>query len=519
MSDTASSRSFRHQLLGDKIQVGLYQLYKILERNSDLKDRRHPMFEKNRFMKFFAWFMILYYAAILIFLGVMLPSGLKGAYNGVAAFHVLDGFIFIFVITDFWMRFMVQETPAQQAQTYRLLPIRRSFLMHVYLLRSGLSLGNLFWGFFFVPFGAISLWPLMGFWSFLSWLVGWWLIFVANGYAYLFCRTLCLKHLAWLLLPLAIHAGIVALMVVPEHNLLDMPCTQFMYAFARIQLWPYLVIFAIIAFFYLINFPLQSRMVYNEVAKKEEVEMKHTTQMNFLNRYGAMGEYLKMEIKLRLRNKQVRMGFLIGLSMMLLFSAALYFTDIYDGTFMKSFICLYDYMMLGMLTLPSIMCYEGNYFDGLMSRRESIYDLLRAKFYFNSISILIPLLLVLPIVFIGKISLWMNLAYLFFTAGVIYPCFFQLAVYNRDTLPLNQKITGKQGSSIQQVMAMLSLFLPIGIEKLSLLLLGNPGGYFVLIGMGLIGLLTHKIWLRNIYQRMMERRYINMDGFRASRNF
>lgn len=308
-------------------------------------------------------------------------------------------------------------------------------------------------------------------------------------------------------------------MFVPEKNLLDMPCTEFMYAFAKIQLWPYLVAFALIAFFYLINFWLQTKMVYNEVAQKEEVEMKHTTQMNFLNRYGAMGEYLKMEIKLRMRNKQVRMGFIIALCAMLFFSAMLYFTDVYDGTFMKSFICLYDYVLLGVMTLPTIMCYEGNYIDGLMSRRQSIYDLLRAKFYFNSISILIPLLFILPLVFIGKISLWMNLGYLFFTAGVLYPCFFQMAVYNKDTLPLNQKITAKQANTMQQIVTLVAMFLPILIEKIAILILGNPGGYFALIAMGLVGLATHKIWLRNIYTRMMQRRYVNMEGFRATRNF
>ncbi len=508
-----------YSLLGGKIKVGLYQLYKILKQNGKLKDKRHPMFEKNRFMKFLAWFMIIYYAAILLLMGVTLPGGLKGAYNGVAAFHVLDGVLLYFLITDFWLRFALQETPAQQSKPYSLLPVRRSFLMNVYLTQAGLSLGNMFWAFFFVPFGAIAVWPLMGFWAFLSWLIGWWLLFVANGYAYLFVRALCMKHIAWALLPAAIHAGLVVLMLVPEENVLDMPCTEFMYAFAKIQLWPYLVVFAIIAFFYYINYLLQSKMVYNEVAQKEEVEMKHATQMNFLNRYGAMGEYLKMEIKLRLRNKQVRMGFIIALCAMCFFSAMLYFTDIYNGSFMKSFICLYDYVLLGVMTLPTIMCYEGNYIDGLMSRRQSIYELLKAKFYFNSISILIPLLFILPLVFIGKISLWMNLGYLFFTAGVLYPCFFQLAVYNKDTLPLNQKITAKQANTMQQIITIVAMFLPIGVEKIVLVLLGNPGGYFLMIALGLAGLLTHKLWLRNIYERMMQRRYVNMEGFRASRNF
>ena len=120
-----------------------FQLYKLIRQHSKLKDERHPMFEKNRFMTFLAIFMWLYYAAILVFMGVMLPSGFRGMYNGVAAFHVLDGFVLWLLITDFWIRFVLQETPAQQGRAYALLPIRRSFLMNVYIIQSGFSWGNL----------------------------------------------------------------------------------------------------------------------------------------------------------------------------------------------------------------------------------------------------------------------------------------------------------------------------------------------------------------------------------------
>jgi hypothetical protein len=112
----------------------------------------------------------------------------------------------------------------------------------------------------------------------------------------------------------------------------------------------------------------------------------------------------------------------------------------------------------------------------------------------------------------------MNLAYLLFTVGVLYPIIFQLAVYNKDTFPLNQKITGKQGNATQQITSIVILFLPIGLEKLATLLLGDPWGYVLLMCLGIIGVATHKLWLKNIYQRFMLRRYTNMEGFRATRN-
>ena len=108
-----------------------YQLYKLLRQNENLKERRHPMFEKNRFMKFLAWFMFAYYAAIMLLMGVLLPMGMRGQHT--AAYHLLDGGFFYILVIDFWCRFILQETPAQQARDYTLLPIRRNFLMHTKL--------------------------------------------------------------------------------------------------------------------------------------------------------------------------------------------------------------------------------------------------------------------------------------------------------------------------------------------------------------------------------------------------
>lgn len=495
-----------------------YRLYRLLQQNESLKNKRHPMFEKNRFMNVLVWFMFLYYGAILLFMGVILPMGLRGRYCDVAAFHVFDGFFPWLLICDFWVRFVLQETPAQRAKPYALLPIRRTFLMHMYLGGNIFALGNLFWGFLLIPFGALAVMPILGWASTFSWWMGWWMMIAANGLLYLFCRSLCIRHLAWTLLPAAIHGAIIALMTVPSHNPLDMPCTLFLYQFSLCRLWPYLVLLALITLLYLINYKMQMSATVDEIGKKEEVTVKSTTQMNFLNRFGAMGEYLKLEIKLRLRNKPIRIQFFTLLGVTCLLCGIQYFTNIYDNSFMSSFICLYAYIAFGGTALAMIMSHEGNYIDGLMSRRESIYDLLCAKYYFNVAILFVPFLILLPGVIEGKITIWMNLAYLSFTAGIIYAGLFQLAVYNRETLPLNVKVTGQKGNTQQQIASMVMIFLPVGIEQVCSFLVGQTPTHLFMTGLGLVGIATHRHWIGNIYKRFMKRRHYNMEGMRASRN-
>lgn len=494
-------------------------LYRLLSKQDELKDERHPMLEKNRFMKFLGIFMWLYYAAILLFLGVTLAIGFKGAYNGVAAFHVLDGGLIYIIITDFWVRALMQESPSQRIRPYTLLPIRRSFLLHMYLIRSGFSLGSLYWMFMFLPFGLIAVYPLLGWCGLFGWLLGWWIICIMNSYIYLMVRTLCMKHMAWWLLPVVVHAALLCLMLLPDKNVLDTPCTQLMYAFALGKAWVFILTAALIAFFYWLCHRVQGLVIYNEISKEEDTTVKTATQFNFLNRYGQLGQYLKLEIKLRLRNKTLRYQFVVAMVAVLILSGVLFFTEIYDASFMKSFICLYDYLVPSTLTLVCIMCHEGNYIDGLMSRRNSIYQLLKAKYIFNALMTLIPAILLIPLMATGKISIWMNLGYLFFTQGFVVPLLFQLAVYNNNTLPLNAKITGsKQGNTTQQIVSIVALFLPIGIENIGRLAFGPIWGYAPMIAMGIAGMMTMPFWLCNIYNRMMARRYVNMEGFRATRN-
>lgn len=492
------------------------QLHKLLSKHESLKDSRNPMFERNRFMKWLGFLMIAYYAAIMILMGVVLPMPMSEVYAGVPAFHVLDGYFWILPFVDFWLRFVVQDTPANQARPYSLLPISKKFLMRRYLVRAGLSWGNLFWGFFLVPFAFLSVFPVFGLGATMGWLIGWWLIFVLNGYIYLFFRALCMRKMLWILVPLAIHAGICLIAFLPDHNVLDMPCTYLMYDFALWKVIPFLAVLALIVIAFLANERLQGRILYEEVGKKEEVKVGSTSQWNFLNRYGVFGEYLKLEIKLRLRNKMPRMQFFTLIFLMALMSGLLYFTDIYDNDFMKSFICMYDYVALGMTSLITIMCYEGNYMDLLMSRKQGILDLLTTKYILNSALLFIPLLLTTPLMIIGKISVWLDLGYFFFTIGVLYPVTFQMAVYNKETLPLNAKLTGKQGNSKQNIVSMVLMFGPLLLERLSVTLLGPVYGYMVLIALGLVGICTYKQWLRWTYNRFMARRYENMEGFRAS---
>ncbi len=261
------------------------------------------------------------------------------------------------------------------------------------------------------------------------------------------------------------------------------------------------------------------RLAYAEMTKQEDIKVKNVSEYKFFDRYGEIGEYLRLELKMLPRNKRCKSSLRTIAIVVLMFSAVLSFSEVYDGVGMTQFIVVYAFSTFGMVSLGSLMGYEGNYLDGLMSRKESIHTLLRAKYYFYSTGTIIPFVLMLPAIIMGKVTLLNAFAMMLFTTGPVYFLLFQMAVYNTKTQPLNEGITGRYqaGSALQTIISLMALGLPMMFFFIFNALFGQTTTFWILLGIGLCFTLTSPWWIRNVYQRFMKRRYTNMEGFRDSR--
>ena len=283
---------------------------------------------------------------------------------------------------------------------------------------------------------------------------------------------------------------------------------------------PYLGALALLVVLVAINRRLQMANVMREISKTEQTKLHSVSQFAYFDRFGEVGQYLKLEIKSILRNKNPRKGFVMATAIVLMFSLIIALTDVYDGQFMTNFWCVYNFVIYGSMQLTRVMCNEGNYIDCLMVRRENILKLLRAKYIFNTAILVLPFVLMLPTVFAGKWSILMLVAYAVFTAGFQYFILFQMAVYNKQTVPLNTKFISKSGMEnnyYQVVVQMLAFFLPIVLISVLQLFLSDTVAYLIILLIGVVFVVTQPLWMRNIYNRMMQRKYVLMEGFRSSR--
>ena len=493
-------------------------LYKIIKQNQKLAEKRNPAFETNRFAKFLMYFMIVYWVALFLFFGVMLPFMFEDIVPNMEPYHIMNQGILYVMVADFLIRFMAQPSVSQEIKPYLLMPVKRRKLISILLLKSGLDKYNFIWFFVYVPFAFLTIIRYYGFGGMFLYLIGMWLIFVFNNYWYLLCKLLLGEKTIWLLLPVCVFGTLGAC----EFLIDSLPISRFTMdlgeGFIEGNPLSFLFVIACIGALFYINMKLQLRMIYNEISKKEDTKIKRVSEYKFLDKYGEVGEYIRLEIKLITRNKTVKSQFRMGLIVMFAFSFLLAFTDVYDGS-MSRFICLYNYAVLPIMTLGQVMSFEGNYIDGLMSRKESIFNLLRAKYYLTNLIILVPFFIMMFPIAKGKITLLMAIAYLVFTMGFVFFILLQLAVYNTRTLPLNANLMkgNKGGNWIQSVVMSLCFFIPLMFDSILLAIFSQEVAniIFIVIGGGFI--LTHNLWIKNIYKRFMKRRYKNMEAFRATR--
>ena len=491
-----------------------FQLYRLLRKNTNLSYKRSPAFEQNKWAKLLIYLGAGMFALYLIMYGCIVGMAAKGEAGMMLAFAPF------YMAIDFLLRFIVQTTPGMMVKPYILQPISRYTAIECFLIGEHVSGYNLLWLCMFVPYSIIQLFAGESFALVMLELVTCELLMILNSQIYLFFRTLINRSVLWLIPGLVFYAlPFTPLMLSPKADTFDKMVDMII---AQGLSWYALpIVLLVICGLFFVNRHMQFIFVYEEISKKTERALKHVSEFAFFNRFGLIGEYLKIELKSNIRNKTMRTRCIYSLCAVIAFSLLVAYTTLYDSELMQNFWCLYCFALYGVTALIKIMGQEGNYIELLMMHRENIIALLRAKFIFYSAVLIIPFVIMLPAVFTGKYTILMLFAYMLLTAGFLHFVIFQLAVYNKQTLPLQLKVTAKGNfeNGMQLVIELFALFGPVLITGLGYLLMGLTYTYIFMCIVGLAFIIAHPIWIRNIYTRMMKRRYENLEGFMNTRDF
>ena len=150
----------------------------------------------------------------------------------------------------------------------------------------------------FVPFSFITITKYFGILGVITYLIGILLLILANNYWYLLCRTLINERIWWVLLPIVFYGGIACLLFIPE----DSPLFYFFMdlgdEYIQGNILYFLGTILVIVTLWLVNRKLMSGLIYAELAKVDDTQIKHVSEYRFFERYGEVGEYMRLELKM-----------------------------------------------------------------------------------------------------------------------------------------------------------------------------------------------------------------------------
>ena len=495
------------------------QLYKELRHHRKLADKRAFDSTMNKNAKIMVYIGMSAMLVYLIFFAIMFSLAINND-KSTTALEFIFTIAPIILAIDFGVRFIAQQTPAQLVKPYLLLPVSRYLCTEAFIISSLFTWGNVIWYALLLPYSLMSVIFGYGLWTTVLLLVTFYVLFLANSQWYLICKTLINNNMLWTLLPVAVYG----LMVLPYFGYIVDNADIYGEIGVFIEKGnplPLLAALVLLVCCIFANRRLQFVNIMKELGKgNKQTKLRTVSKFSFLNRYGELGEYLKLEIKMVIRNRNTKIGFFSAIAVASVFSILISYTNIYNDEFSKNYFCLYNFLIFGTMFITKVMSYEGNYIECLLVHKENILKLLEAKYIFYSLMLLVPFIIMIPAIIAGKFSLLQLVAYMSFTMGSCYCLLFQLAVFNRQTIPLNQKITGRNGQSnswLPFIITMVAFCAPIGIYFLLNAFMSTTGVYIVLFTTGLIFIASERFWMRNIYKRMMKRKFQNLEGFRATR--
>lgn len=504
---------------GQACRLNKLQLFRLLRRHIRLAEKRSVAYEQNKTAKFLIYLMGAFVIIYMIFIAILLALT-ANSLDTATPYEFFFGLLPFFLVADFLFRFIGQQTPAQLIKPYVLLPIPKYTCIELFIASSIVTPNNFIWLSVTVPYVIMTLLFNEGFFAALGLTLAFQLLITVNSQWYMLVRTLINKSMKWWLLPVAVYALVFMPLYLYDFDTFFDLFAQTGPGFAFWHPLNYICVLAVLAAFAEVNKRIQFRFTYLENAGAENVKMKKVSEFHAFDKYGEVGEYLKLEVKSLMRNKNIRKSFIFATAGIILLSLVISFSDLYEDRYSRAFWIVYTFVLYGAITLIKIMSAEGNYIDCLVIHKENIMQLLRAKYYFYASVLLLPFLLMLPTVFTGKYTLLMLVSMMCFTAGPIYCLLMQMAVYNRQTMPLNTKFISKgniENNYFQVIAELAALFLPVIFIFVFQSAFSENMAYIILMSIGIVFILCHKIWIANIYKRFMKRRYKNMESFRATR--
>ncbi|MEJ5303700.1 MAG: DUF5687 family protein [Bacteroidales bacterium] len=489
-------------------------IFKLL-RLSFKEKRRSPMRQQNIILNIFLGIILVYFLLLLILFGHFTPRIIEESMDiGESSIpEILGSWLVYYLMFDLFLRFFAQEIPELSARRYLLLPVKRNSLAHFLMLRSLFSGFNLIPTFFFISLG-ISLGPYFIEGSRLAWFMMIISLVITNHLLNFIIKRKIAED-TWIVI---IGALVILLMGIANYfgyfpltqlsGLIFNPIIQFPgLAFLWMSV-PVLV--------YFLNHRALVKRMYLESIEPKAIH--YETRINYaaLQRFGAPGELLALELKLILRHKRTR-SVLIMVPFLLLYGFLFYTNPVYaDKTAWLLFAGIFVTGAFLISYGQFLVAWESSYFDAILTKSINFDEYFKAKYYILVVPTLAAWLITLPYGYFGLKVIFINTAAFLFNVGVNVYVMMLFAAFNQKRLDLSGgSVMNYQGVSAKHWLLSLPLLLFPVIIYLIFNLIWNETAGLVAVGLtGATGVILQNPLLKKLTRFFVSRKYEIASSFR-----
>lgn len=459
---------------------------------------RSSSFKANLAIKIILGIVGLFYSIMILFLGVAAYFGLKE--EGLEPLLTINHYLIYWWAGDLLIRYMLQKTPIMRVRPFLALPISKKKITHYLLGKSAFSFFNIYPFLFFLPFSITLLINGYSVIGVLAWHFSLMALTYFNSYL-----NLAVNNKDGVFAALAI--VLIGLGLLQYFQFLDIttytaPVFQSFYNLP----WLFLIVLGCTVLIYRYNFNYFYKSLYLDDAVKMRSKSAQINNYTWLDRFGVMGNFLKNDLRLILRNKRSRNT--LWVSALFLFYGLLIFTApsyensnfwlIFAGIFISG-----GFLFTFGGFVPS---WDSAYYPLMMSQNIKYKEYLNSKWWLMVIATLFAIILSVFYLLLG------TKYYLAVVAGGIY----NIGINAHITLlsgafvktPIDLS-TGKKPFGDKKsfnaktiLLTIPKILLPIAIFYLFTWLYNETAGFIAIALTGLIGLA-----FRNAVFRMIEKIY------------
>ncbi|GHU88207.1 hypothetical protein FACS1894155_02620 [Bacteroidia bacterium] len=475
------------------------------------------MFERNLGVKIFMFVCFGFLAVEFFAIGFFLDRLCLELGNYASPLDCFNSGLLYVMMADFVVKFLLKSNQSMQIAPYLTLPIKRNGLFNFLQSKEFVSMWNWYMMFLIVPF-AFKVIPVeYSFFHVFVFLICFYLLCIANSLLVALTKAWVKTGIWKLFFPAVIIAGILVAAFKFNFSFGDYT-QQFGSWLMGTNPIAWVVFIGIFIFLWCANRWLMRSILYKEMQGEKVRDSVSFSNMSFLDRFGEIGEFINLELKLIFRNKRLKNQLFTFVAVLVIFGVQLVSNRmVLENFFMSLFWIGFMVGGFGLIFSQFLFMAESSYFDGLITRNHSFLSLMKAKYYsYVVISFLVYLLLLAFIWYNKMMSVLLITSAFFYYIGVVYCCVFQNGVYNKTFLDLSDSgfMNWKTSTTSQMIITMVAMFVPIGLVVIVKSLTSEEIACYFMLTTGVLFVLGSNIWLKWTCNRMMKRRYIIMEGFR-----